>query len=198
MVRRVFLLGELRVAAEGDDSPRVLVTRTRDSRRLMALLSLTPTNLTRARIGQALWPDAGEALRRQRLRYALTMLRRALGEHPPLTETSDGLALLPGTVVDVRAFWDAVQDAVLAENREARLGPLKAALALTRVPLLVGWTEPWACAERERLDACRRDVLRALVADLEALGQPEEAALWTHLTPADMNVGRPTRINTGV
>jgi DNA-binding SARP family transcriptional activator len=186
MVRRVFLFGELRVGAEGEgDFPRVLVTRTRDSRRLMALLALAPTTLGRAQLGEVLWPEAGEALRRQRLRYALTMLRRALGEDPPLIEANDGLALLPGTFVDVRAFWDAVQEAVLTEDRAARLVPLKAALGLVRVPLLMGWAEPWVGAERLRLDACRRDLLRALVADLEALGQPEEAALWTHLTPAN-------------
>jgi DNA-binding SARP family transcriptional activator len=184
MIRRAFLFGELRVAEGGGDT-HALVTRTHDARRLFALLALSPLALRREKLGATLWPEVPDDVQRARLRYALSMLRRAVGEVAVVAVGSETLSLSDQVQTDIREFWDQVQTAVLAASAEARLHALQAALRLADVPLLAGWTDPWAVAERARLDACRHDVLRALVAELTAQGRPEEARLWQHLTVAN-------------
>lgn len=178
------MFGELRVAEESDVE-RSLVTRTQDARRLFVLLALSPTALRREALGMRLWPDTPDEVRRARLRYSLAMLRRAVGDEVILSIGADALTLSAEVTVDVRLFWEQVQAAVLAPVPDLRIEVLQAALRLARSPFLNGWSEPWVVQERKRLEACQRDVVRALAADLTRLGREEEAMLWQHLISAN-------------
>lgn len=138
---RVELLGGLRVLGEG-----VLITQfeARKTTALLALLALRPERVhPREELIVALWPDAELESGRNRLKQALSMLRKRLG---PIFETSHfGIRLLPGAVETDTAQWEAL----IGQGR------LREAEALWRGELLPGFYEDPLALERERLAALR-------------------------------------------
>ena len=155
MIRRVLLFGGLRVVSECEVTAAF---RTRNSARLLARLALdAPGSRARDALSALLWEGEAAPVRRARLRYELSLVRRILGEEGLIKSSlPDGVALAPDVLTDVGQFWRLAEGGL--SGREAFRD---AALALSDPGLLPGWSEPWVVEERARVESARAQ-LRAL------------------------------------
>jgi len=162
---RIELFGGL-CAQRGD----VVVTRfgTRQSAALLALLALHfPRALRREDLAERLWPDEDPGATRERLRTALSAVRRALVGNPPAppdkNAAEDASAILIAdrvevrlsatlVVTDVGEFEAALRAAARAPTETTvREENLARAITLYKGALLPGFTEEGFVSERERL-----------------------------------------------
>ena len=153
MIRRVLLFGGLRVVSESEVAAAF---RTRNSARLLSQLALAaPGSCVRDAISASLWEGEAASVRRARLRYELSLVRRMLGEGG-LVKSSlpDGVALAPDVLTDIGQFW-RLAEAGLSGRESCR----DAALALSDPGLLPGWNEPWVVEERVRVGFERERLL---------------------------------------
>ncbi len=132
------------------------------AQRLLALLALHGTELSRGFVAGTLWLDSNEQRAAGSLRSALWRLRQT---DPGLVETSSGSLRLSDVVtVDV--------DRMVAASRRVRaagsLGQLDDDLFAQ--DLLPGWYEDWVLVERERLRQLRLDALETLADRLVGIG----------------------------
>ena len=138
---RVEMLGGLRVV--GDEH---LITQfgARKTTALLALLALRPERVQpREELAAQLWPDAEWESSRNRLKQALSMLRKHLG---PIFEASHfGIKLSLGSVETDVAQWEGL----------VKAGRLREAGALWQGELLPGYYEDALVQERERLNALK-------------------------------------------
>jgi predicted ATPase len=143
---QIELLGEMRVVGQGQ-----VLTRF-ESRRAMALLAylaLHPQRRpTREELIDRIWPDAPLEAGRNRLKQALSSLRRQL-EPPPLPS---------GSVFEADKFTiglrtGAVTTDVTALERALGRGDRAAAQRLWKGELLPGLYDDWVQTQRERLNA---------------------------------------------
>src|ERR1043166_2507822 len=136
-IRRCCMSG-LRARVLGDFEARVgdaltLSLPARKRRALLAYLAVTGQRAERReRLAALLWGEVPEEQSRQSLRKALWHLREALagGEPPPLSTTSETIALVTETV-DILQFEALVRD--------GRPDALRDAMALYRGDLLEGF-----------------------------------------------------------
>lgn len=143
---QIELLGEMRVVGQGQ-----VLTRF-ESRRAMALLAylaLHPQRRpTREELIDRIWPDAPLEAGRNRLKQALSSLRRQL-EPPPLPS---------GSVFEADKFTiglrtGAVTTDVTALEQALGRGDQAAAQRLWKGELLPGLYDDWVQTQRERLNA---------------------------------------------
>jgi DNA-binding SARP family transcriptional activator len=128
-----------------------------DARRLLALLLLNPTGLTRDQVMEALWPDHGLDVAKALLKNALSALRGTLepamrvgtklpSQRVPLHEQVIQLHLFAHDWVDVQAFCAELHPEQLT------LTALTALVDLYRGELLPEYRyEEWTLGPRERL-----------------------------------------------
>lgn len=160
----VHLLGDFAVTEQGRD-----VAVPACSRRVVALLALRRRPLERGHAAGVLWLDKDEARAKANLRSALWRLRATA---PGLvTDAQAGLALGPGTAVDVEDAQRLAHD--LIDDRCALdLGALDT--SVLDGDLLPGWYDDFVENERERLRQLRLHALEALA---RRLGQGGQVAL---------------------
>lgn len=149
----------------------------------LAILALHEEGVSRDKLAFFLWPDVAQAVARQRVRRTLAQLRRALGVHKDVVQTTgDYVVLNPaGCRVDVRIFSDLSAQACLADPA-GTIDPAEQATALYTGPLLDGFVledasefEQWLYEERERLARLYQQTLGQLVGAYQASGQGERA-----------------------
>jgi DNA-binding SARP family transcriptional activator len=136
---RLTLLGEFSLRID-DDS----VSVAPHLQRLLALLSLCDTWLSRRHVSGVLWGDSTEEHARGSLRSTLWKLR---GIGLKLVENSgENLRLLPAVDVDVRHAKRLARDVMHGRLEEEALELLEPSLLNELLP---GWYDGWVLAERE-------------------------------------------------
>jgi len=196
------LFGPLRVTVCGEPLPRV---RARSDEWLLALLALRHGRaVSRSWLAGTLWPESGESRALQNLRNALVSLRKALGPEGGrlLSPAPDLLTLdLAGAEVDVVRFDVGIQagdEPSLRDAVEVYTGPLLEgcveewvlAERETRAEQCLGALEALAelvegrgdraeairyLRRAEALDPLRDSIVRRLMANLAASGDPTAA-----------------------
>ncbi len=149
--------------------------QTRKTGALIAYLACFDRQLHRRdEIAEQLWPGEDSDSSRNRLRMALTWLRKALGS--PL-ETPDGLIISDRNVIYLnpalyrtdKAEYEAhLKSATQAAASAEQITHLQAAAALYRGEMLPDYEEEWANSERDRLADSYLMALRRLIKLLAA------------------------------
>jgi DNA-binding SARP family transcriptional activator len=131
--------------------------------RLLALLALHETPLSRGYVAGVLWGDASEAHAHGSLRSALWKLRLA-GLH--LVEPhGDGLELAPAVAVDMRRVTRLARALVAGRFEEDTVALLEPRFCCELLP---GWYDDWVLVERERHRQLSLHALEALCEHLTA------------------------------
>ncbi len=171
---RIELLGGLR-ALQGERTLTHFDTRKAGA--LLACLALQlPRSYPRELLAEQLWPDEDWEAIRNRLRQALSSLRRELepGKTPNgsvLIADRSEVTLNPAAVMtDVAEFESAVAAAAKSVDPVEQASHLRCAIELYRGELLPGYFEESLVAERERLAEAYRDALALLANALEEAG----------------------------
>ncbi|QFZ21667.1 AfsR/SARP family transcriptional regulator [Saccharothrix syringae] len=141
----------------GLDHDRTRVHVLPGARKLLALLALRETPVSRAVVAAVLWPEA--TARRAAACLRSTLWRLAVPGAPLVETADDTLRLGAGVEVDFRHAC-RLADSVAVAGRV----PDARAVALLNADLLPGWDHPWLSAEQEWWREAR---LRAL----EVLGE---------------------------
>ncbi len=160
-------------------------------RSLLAYLAIeTDRDHARRNLAGLLWPELPDHAALSNLRYALSDLRRAVGDTPVspakpiLRVTRDTIRLDPdaGCRIDVRQFEQLCDEARALGEGEAACEALEKAVALYRGPLLEGFSlrdsaafEDWLFWTREQYQRKALCALRRLVAMYEIAGRYEAA-----------------------
>ncbi|WP_292473627.1 BTAD domain-containing putative transcriptional regulator [Mesorhizobium sp.] len=154
---------------------------TRKAQALLAYLALTPGRVhARTSLYALLWGDHEDEQARGSLRYALTDIRKGLGEHHPVLCTERDVVYLKPDAVIV----DAVEFERL--TRSDIPAAVKQAVSLYRGDLLGGMAiraptfEEWLSVERERL---RNLAIQSLCRQLDAQPDPDMAHCLLGLDP---------------
>jgi class 3 adenylate cyclase/DNA-binding SARP family transcriptional activator len=187
---RIELLGPLRVEAQGRIIDRF---RTRKAAALLAYLAFYRDQLhSREALIEQLWPEERREVGRERLRTALSSLRRQLepgrssatsGCTPIdsiLCATRDGVRLSSAITTDVAEFGAALRAASQAEQELDRVHHLSVATELYRGELLPGLYEEWAIQERLWLVELYFQALGQLLSHLQGQGELQRALEYAH------------------
>ncbi|MDX1935024.1 MAG: AAA-like domain-containing protein [Capsulimonadales bacterium] len=176
---RVDLFGGLRVRHEHREMAPL---DTRKTVALLACLAIRPDqNVPREVLAEQLWPGEMWEATRNRLRQALSVLRRAL-EPPGIVEGSV-LAGERGTVrlcsagvrTDLAAFDALLRRAARASEPDARAALLAEAAQVYEGDLLPGFYEDWIVAARERYAETYRNLLFDLAVAWKEAGETQKA-----------------------
>ena len=124
--------------------------------RLLGLLAIRRTPVTRAQAAFTLWAESNEQHAAGSLRSALWSLRRS--GHRLVAADGDTLQLAPGTRVDVHAALGAADRLIRGDDVALDDAVSQSLLG----QLLPEWYEDWVIAERRRFDEIRVQALEAL------------------------------------
>ena len=181
---RIYLFGSLQlIPGEAEDGPPLEI-RSAKLQTLLAYLSLHPHRpLDRDRVGQALWPDAGDASARRNLREYLYRARQTLEAFIPgagMIEAEENFITFspPSTCwIDLTEFERLSEEG----RRLATVAPaeaiarLRQAVDLYQGHLLSNLYDDWVIAERERLRELFIDNLARLGQLWQVSSRPDEA-----------------------
>jgi DNA-binding SARP family transcriptional activator len=182
VIWRVALFGGLTAAR---NERTVTHFETRKTGALLCCLALSPERArAREMLAEQLWPDEDWDATRNRLRQALSALRREL-EPPEVTSGSvliadrNDVRLAAGSVViDTAQFETALRNAGSAAHKSGlpvQIEYLRTAVALYKGGLLPGYYESCIQEERTRFEVLFHDALSQLVELLSATGELTEA-----------------------
>ncbi len=149
---------------------------TRKTTALLACLAVqTGRPLSRETLAEQLWPDEEWEATRNRLRQALSVLRRELEAGEPegsvlLADRMDVSLNTQAVKTDVAEFRASLRDASQSSAAEEKKRRLQQALELYSGELLPGYYEEWIVREREWLAEEYRNGLSALSAVLAEEG----------------------------
>ena len=169
------LLGPFQVRFDGQPVPGL---HADSLRALLAFLAVeADKEHTRQSLASLLWPEQPEHAARNNLRYALSDLRRALGDTPALPATPilvvtrDCIRLDPSADfwLDVREFAKLCRAPAQREDAQAECTRLEEAVGLYRGPFLEGFSLPGSAAFEEWLFWTREQFQRKMVDTLRAL-----------------------------
>lgn len=141
------LLGPFRFTV--DQSDRTALLSYDKVKLLAAVLCLAQGKaVQRDRLAQMLWPDLSRDKALSRLRHALHILRKALGERATclLSHPEGGVALRPDSLqVDVLNFLqsDAAQDTRLVQRLNEYDGPFLDAIQSPDTESFLSWRQSW-------------------------------------------------------
>jgi DNA-binding SARP family transcriptional activator len=174
--RRVQLLGEMQVIAEGKHLP---LQGHRTMGPLFAFLAYHPRQQSRDSLIEHFWPDVGVESARLSLRVALSRLRKLIGEEG-LVANVQQVGFTEGYFsIDTIAFIKWVEQAQAVQETEAKRHALEAAIALYQGPLLSAWTDDWILAERERMESMYLGAIHQLVGLLIEKEEWDTALVYT-------------------
>ncbi len=161
--------------------------RRRQPLAIMAVLALSERPITRDELLYLLWPDAPQAVGRQRLRRLLSEIRQAVGSGADrfLSETRAGSYLLRFDLnecrVDARVFLYLARQARELADLEG-LRAAEQALRLSTEPFLSGLEldasvefEQWLFRQRERFARIQLDLWRRVIDGYAAIGDVNRA-----------------------
>ncbi len=174
MIWRIEMFGGLR-AIRGDRVVRQFSTRRTAS--LLACLAFYPDRShSRDILAEQLWPNEEEDAVRNRLRQALTSLRRILEPEGLqtgavlITNRSD-VRLAPSSFTsDVGEFETALSEARTTSDQSSRIELLEHAVSLYGQGLLPDYSDEWVCQERIRLEEAHNRALILLVEARRIIG----------------------------
>ena len=162
------------------DGQRLPPPQRSDTLRVLACLLLAPEGpQARAELAARLWPEADPKRGRANLRHGLHQLRGWLPQAPGARDwflsDRDRLGWNPESDAwcDARVLQQAGRQSQLP--RQTGLAELRDLLALYKGPVLPGFGDPWTLSARAELAACQLQVLDALAAGLEAVGDRRAA-----------------------
>ena len=149
------LLGSFRATLNGEQINGFESNKVRALLAYLAIESNRPH--TREKLAGLLWPERPETMARSNLRYALSNLRKVIGDRqrtdPVICVSRQTIQFDPGSAVGV----DAIFFSGLLDNPEARLQELEMAISLYQGEFLEGFSmsdsaayEEWLLLERER------------------------------------------------
>ena len=164
---RIWLLGELRVEADGRE---VELPGSWRARSLLAWLAAHPGTHQRSEVAPLFWAEILDESARASLRNALWAIRKALGgDADALVATRErvGLAEPPAVWVDVAEFAEL-----------SAKGELERALDLSRGTPLAGFEDDWAYELRDDHREALSGVLEQLAAKAEANSDGAAATEW--------------------
>lgn len=168
------MLGGFEVA-RGD---QVATFETRKTAALLAYLAyFADRSHSRQVLADMLWPGADEEVAQNRLRQALSALRRSLrnGETEQVLRCRRGAVGVYDISTDVASFHLALERARLPAGPE-RKEALERACTLYRGSLLPGFDEEWLAAERAHIEEVGYQAMRMLAAARAAAGDLKGAA----------------------
>lgn len=175
---RIQLFGGLRIEA----GERVVTHfETRKIAALLACLALrVHQRHAREVLAERLWPDEDWAATRNRLRHALSSLRRELepdrSEETLVFADRNEVRLNAASIsTDVQEFQAALGQAAKCADAGERIGWLRQAVELYGGELLPGYYEDWLATEREHLAEAYRGALVRLASALAELGDLDAA-----------------------
>jgi DNA-binding SARP family transcriptional activator len=146
------------------DSSQVSVPES--GQRLVALLALKETRLSRAVVAGMLWPETSERRAHASLRTAVWRVQRLCSGL--LAASTSDLGLTPSVLVDVR---EVLQNASRLLSRPIQAGSLDFDWPLSTGELLPGWYDDWVLFERERVRQLHLHILEAVAEALSASGR---------------------------
>lgn len=114
--------------------------------RLLAVLALRDSSVTRSQVAGTLWPDVSECRAGANLRAIMWRLPAPVRSF--LTVANTTLALVPGVEVDLHVARRVVRDVL---DRDELTGCAADRVDLLCRPLLPDWDEEWLVFERERV-----------------------------------------------
>jgi DNA-binding SARP family transcriptional activator len=167
----VFLLDGFRLY-NGDARLRVPDT----CQRVVALLALHPTTLSRAFVAGSLWAERPDCQAHGSLRTAVWRLQKLCPGL--LTASSRDLALASDVTVDVREFMSSARRLLAGSSGQSE--PSAPDWPWDSLELLPGWYDEWVVAERERIRQLHLHALELLAEQLAnrgCFGSALEAAL---------------------
>lgn len=167
----VFLLDGFRLYNRG---ARLPVPDT--CQRVVALLALHPTTLSRTFVAGSLWPERPEPQAHGSLRTAVWRLQKLCPGL--LTASARDLALASDVTVDVREFMSSARNLLAGAANQSE--PPEPNWPWNSMELLPGWNEEWVMPERERIRQLHLHALEALAEQLAnrgCFGPALEAAL---------------------
>jgi DNA-binding SARP family transcriptional activator len=192
----VRLLGSLQLKQDGQKS--LTGFKSNKVRALLAYLVVEATRPhQRRRLAALLWPEISESKALTNLRYALSNLRKVIGDHaaqPPyliITPQTIQYNQDSNTLVDVNEFERSVK---LAQAHPLDIDSLHQAAELYRGSFLEGFAIPdsipfeeWLLVKRERLERLVNWVFQRLADEYELAGEYAKAVEFAkrqlHLNP---------------
>jgi len=135
----VHVLGHFRVDVDG--SPRTLAHSVA---RLVALVCLQTTDVSREWLAGTLWPDASTSTSLRRLRSTLSRLNRAVSG--VMRSHNDSIGLCGDVAVDLLAARQRAHELLAPATEQPALDDR---LELFEHDLLTGWYEEWIDVDRE-------------------------------------------------
>lgn len=149
---------------------------------LLAYLALNPHRVhPRSALAELLWPDENFMATRDRLRQALSAVRKALetDETPPdsvlITDRVEVRLNLEMLSTDVAEWETALQNAMRVSQRGAQIDHLRRAADLYEGELMPGFEEGWIPGERHRLREAQLSALMRLTQLLVEEGELQAA-----------------------
>ncbi|MFQ5613580.1 MAG: BTAD domain-containing putative transcriptional regulator [Anaerolineae bacterium] len=187
MTGRIRLFGTFQMVPGKAQAEIPLEIRSAKLQALLAYLILRRGEpVERRKLGNSLWPQAGQSSARRNLREYLYRARQVLARFAPgqeLVRAGDGFVRFtppPGCQIDVIQFeqlsQQASQDGLSAEQT---ISLLQQATALYRGDLLANLYDDWLLVERERLHILFTDNLAGLSQALQAQGRLRQAIAVT-------------------
>ena len=159
--------------------------QTQKTAELLAYLAFySSQNHERDVVMEVLWPNVDPEQGRNRLKQALSSLRRQL--EPPgtpsgavLVATRIRIQINPAAVeTDVRAYQSALRSADRAQNFDDKSRFLQNAAQLYKGPLFPESNSDWVLRERARLEELHQNALGRLSSLAEARGDIPQAIRW--------------------
>ncbi|MCC6447012.1 MAG: winged helix-turn-helix domain-containing protein [Armatimonadetes bacterium] len=181
---RIELFGGLRLR-RGEQA--IARFRTRKAGSLLGYLAYYPDRLhSREFLIEMLWPEENIPIAQNKLRIALSSLRRQL--EPPgvltgsvLTTDRVRAGLNPASITtDAADFEAALRAAQGSGSPSEQEFQWNIAASLYCGPLLKGYEEDWSLPEQERLEALYFEALEHLIGRCEARGDVERALRLAH------------------
>jgi DNA-binding SARP family transcriptional activator len=137
----------------------------RGPQRLLALLAIKGTGISRSAAAEELWPGSRRGRAAANLRSALSRIKNVSSARL-IEEFGGQLYLAPGVVVDVRSFTGRARGIIAGPVACGEESSPEHMIAMLSRELLPDWYDDWLMVARERWSELRLHALEALARQL--------------------------------